>query len=637
MLKINDFVKVTGFYVKNDNDIFIVDNQYSNGEYCLKKVTLSGTQSKTKYSILFLKAKHFADPTLTIEVIPNVAGLKQAKKEVNDFLKGITAEEKVFSFVDAIGTDVEKGTFLKVIKSFGITSSMYSVPKGTIYEITSTYNGNYNLNMVGKRGEKLSTTGANGCNKVILTFSAKSIAGLFSDGDIVKVERIESTKGEIANTETTETIENVEVIIPAKVITASEIEEEIAPYDEYREQLVNKIMVNLDHVAINGDIEELTTPELEAIITRINSAIANQIISITIDTENYAIITTGNGSYKCNYAKDEYFSNEYYIEEIKIDHRVYGLNSFVPYIEEAKQPITETSITAVELVAPIIPVQNINLINPINEALAQRSKENMSFSSYTPNSATMEYNQEITEVSKAINSAKSKVSPEAQIKLDNLLLSYSSNYANWINKRNANGASHVSSFISGPSNYNMSKHNKYLNREGKLWEEYEQFKNIQSRINAIVAGDKIIKSNDVNAIDKLKEKLEKALEEHAGYKVYNSNAKKEGKPSLPAYVLQNSNGRIKGIKDRIAHLERLLQQESKEIIIESESTLSNGIKIVDNVEAHRLQIFFNGKPSAEIRTQLKKNGFRWTPTIEAWQSYRSDKASKKALEIVSKI
>jgi len=616
MLKINDFVKVTGFPVKNDNDIFIVDNQYSNGEYCLKKVTLSGELSKTKYNILFLKAKHFSDPTLSIEVLPNVAALKQAKKEVNNFLKGITAEEKVFSFVDAIGTDVEKGSFLKVIKSFGITSSMYSVPKGTIYEITSTYNDRYYLTMVGKRGEKLSTTGANGCNKVALTFSAKSIAGLFSDGDIIKVKRIESTKGEIANTEVTEVVE---------------IEEEIAPYDEYKEQLVNKIMSGPQYVAINGDIEEFTTPELEAIITRINSSIANQITSITIDAEGYAIITTGNGSYKCNYAKDEYFSNEYYIEEVKIDHRDYGLNSFTK-IEAIENP--DSSITAITEE----PKSSITVsTNPINESLAQRSKENMSFSDYIPNSATNEYNQQIAEVAKAINIAKLKVSPEAQIKLDNLLASYSSKYANWINKRNANDANHVSAFISGPSNYNMSKHNKYLNREGKLWEEYEEFKDIYNKIDAIVTGDRIIKSNDANAIDKLKEKLAKALEEHAEYKAYNSNAKKEGNQSLPAYVLSNSNGRIKGIKDRIAHLERLSQQENKEIIIESESTLTNGIRIVDNVEAHRLQIFFNGKPSVEIRTQLKKNGFRWTPTIEAWQSYRSDNANRKALEIVSAI
>ena len=269
----------------------------------------------------------------------------------------------------------------------------------------------------------------------------------------------------------------------------------------------------------------------------------------------------------------------------------------------------------------------------INEALAQRSKENMSFSDYTPGSATSEFNQEITEVTAAIEKAKAKVSPEAQIKLDNLLASHTSRYANWTNKRNANGAGHVSVMICGPSNYNMRKHEKYLSREGKLWAEYDEFKDIYNRIDSIVTGDRIIKSNDVNAIDKLKEKLANAQEEHAGYKAYNAKARKEGTAPYMPYVMSNSNGRIKGIKDRIAHLERLAAQETKEIIVETES--SEGIRIVDNVAACRLQIFFNGKPSAEVRTQLKKNGFRWTPSISAWQSYRSDHANRAAQEIVS--
>lgn len=273
----------------------------------------------------------------------------------------------------------------------------------------------------------------------------------------------------------------------------------------------------------------------------------------------------------------------------------------------------------------------------INESLAQRSKENMSFSSYKPGSATAEFNQEIAEVAAAIEKAKTKVSPEAQIKLDNLLASHTSRYASWTNKRNANGAGHVSTMIAGPSNYNMSKHEKYLNREGKLWAEYDEFKDIYNRISSIVAGDKIIKSNDANAIDKLKEKLANALEEHAGYKAYNAQSRKDGTRSHAPYVLQNSNGRIKGIRDRIARLERLAAQETKEIIIQPESAgeETGGIRIVDNVEAHRLQIFFNGKPSAEIRTQLKKNGFRWTPSISAWQSYRSDYANRAAQQIVS--
>lgn len=268
----------------------------------------------------------------------------------------------------------------------------------------------------------------------------------------------------------------------------------------------------------------------------------------------------------------------------------------------------------------------------INEQLAKRSKENMSFSDYKPGSATAEYNQEIAEVTAAIEKAKLKVSPEAQAKLDHLLASHASRYASWTNKRNANGAGHVSSFISGPSNYNMRAHEKYMRREGKLWEEYDEFKNIYSRISAIVTGDKIIKSDDVNAIEKLQEKLAKAQEEHQAYKDYNVKARKDKTAPLMAYVMANSNGRIKGIKDRITQLERLAVI-AESTTTEERTTEINGIQIIDNIEAARLQIIFPGKPDADTRTQLKRNGFRWSPTNGAWQSYRSDRAERIAKEI----
>lgn len=42
-------------------------------------------------------------------------------------------------------------------------------------------------------------------------------------------------------------------------------------------------------------------------------------------------------------------------------------------------------------------------------------------------------------------------------------------------------------------------------------------------------------------------------------------------------------------------------------------------EVVENFDENRLQIMFDGKPSAEIRKELKSNGFRWAPSQEAWQ------------------
>ncbi|MBU3173253.1 hypothetical protein [Clostridium estertheticum] len=269
----------------------------------------------------------------------------------------------------------------------------------------------------------------------------------------------------------------------------------------------------------------------------------------------------------------------------------------------------------------------------INEELAKRSKENYSFTEYKVGSATEEYNKVILQATEKIEKAKIKISQEGKNKLEKLLSSYKINYANWINKHNANGARHVSVMIAGPSNYDMKGHRKWEARENKLWEDFKNIEDITDSINKIIGGDKIIKSSDVNAIEKLKEKLEMAKIEHKEYKDYNVKARKEGKEKLASYVLSNSNGRMKGIKDRITRLEKLAEKETSEVDPSIETEI-NGIKIIDNVESNRLQILFNCKPGVEVRTKLKKHGFRWSPSNGAWQRFRGIEAVRIAKEIV---
>jgi hypothetical protein len=268
----------------------------------------------------------------------------------------------------------------------------------------------------------------------------------------------------------------------------------------------------------------------------------------------------------------------------------------------------------------------------INEDLARRSKENMSFSDYKQGSATAEYRAVIADAKQKIEAAKAKVSDEGKERLDNLYSWYCSAYGKWINKSNANGASHVSQMISGASNYNMRAHERYLNRERTLWAEYDEIKDIESKIYSIIRGDKIIKSNDENAVEKLKEKLAKAEEYHQSIKDFNIKARKEKTDQAPAYMLQNSNGRIKAIKDRIERLEKLQVRAAETPQIENEI---NGIKIVDNLEAQRLQIFFPDIPSKDIREQLKHNGFRWSPSNNCWQSYRGYQYEQRIKKILA--
>jgi len=297
----------------------------------------------------------------------------------------------------------------------------------------------------------------------------------------------------------------------------------------------------------------------------------------------------------------------------------------------------------------------------INEELAKRSKENMSFSDYKAGSATAEYSEAIAEAVAKIEQAKSRVSEEGQKRLDYLLESYKSKLATWTNGYNANGSRHVSIMIAGPSNYNMRAHERYMSREGKLWEEYDKIKTmIDHGISRIINGEKIISSDNPNAVELLKNKIAKLEKNQEMMKSANKiirNSKLDqsekinqlikigfseeqskklfvpdcyGGIGYESFDLTNNNANISRLKKRLVGLEKKANEET----VEKES---NGVKIVDNVEYNRLQIFFPGKPDEGIRTYLKSNGFHWSPYYGCWQRMRSRDSNDLAEKAVAMV
>ena len=85
------------------------------------------------------------------------------------------------------------------------------------------------------------------------------------------------------------------------------------------------------------------------------------------------------------------------------------------------------------------------------------------------------------------------------------------------------------------------------------------------------------------------------------------------------YVLRNNGANIKRIEKRIAGLKSLAETIAVHVTI-------NGVRIFENREANRLQLFFDGKPSPEVIRQLKEHGFRWCRSQAAWQRHISNNA-----------
>jgi hypothetical protein len=85
------------------------------------------------------------------------------------------------------------------------------------------------------------------------------------------------------------------------------------------------------------------------------------------------------------------------------------------------------------------------------------------------------------------------------------------------------------------------------------------------------------------------------------------------------YQLQNNNANIRRMEQRIAQL-RAAQAAAEAAGGEEKRDVYQGLcEVVENFEENRLQIVFDGKPSAEVRAELKGNGFRWAPSQGAWQ------------------
>lgn len=162
-----------------------------------------------------------------------------------------------------------------------------------------------------------------------------------------------------------------------------------------------------------------------------------------------------------------------------------------------------------------------------------------------------------------------------------------------------------------------------------------------------------IKSDDPQAIEKLTAKLEKCQENQVYMKDANKHYKKHGtmkgfseisdedavridaqiknnyswaQQPFPSYQLQNNNQEINRLKKRIEQLTR-----DKEVGFVGWEF--DGGKAVTNKELTRLQLLFDEKPSEEQRSELKYNGFKWSPNNQAWQRQLNENAIYAASRI----
>lgn len=293
----------------------------------------------------------------------------------------------------------------------------------------------------------------------------------------------------------------------------------------------------------------------------------------------------------------------------------------------------------------------------INESSARTAHNMMSMRDYSEGSTTAGYRSEVDKAYDIADKVAEKKPEEAE-RVYRLAERYSKKMAEYYNKESSIGMMCPSVMISGAGNFPVKKKERQVAAWERNHEFYQYVQGILAKIENILYGREIIKSDDERAIEKLEEKLEdmKKLQEDmkAANKALRLKDKEAGNDQLremgyseesieelrkpdylgrvgyPNFQLSNNNANIHRVEERLKRLKAVKERESSEQEYKT-------FKVVENTEAMRYQIIFDGKPDAEIRTLLKSNGFKWAPSQGAWQRQITSNGKWALKKVVEKL
>ena len=262
----------------------------------------------------------------------------------------------------------------------------------------------------------------------------------------------------------------------------------------------------------------------------------------------------------------------------------------------------------------------------IDEKAARNANAAYSTYGYKEGSATAAYRHYVDEAVALAEEQKKEVDPMYHEKIDHLVDVYARKLAENMNQRFVIEARVPSILIAGGSNFPVRQKEKQVAAEESNYREWKEIQGLLDKIRSTGMGG--ISADDPNAIEKLEAKLTALQKSQETMKAVNAYYRKyktlDGCPDLkpeqierlkenlsqsiyekpfPSYSLSNNNAEIRRLKQRIESLKH--HQE-----IDYPGWEFEGGKVVANKEANRLQVLFDEKPDADIRSELKSSGFR---------------------------
>lgn len=291
---------------------------------------------------------------------------------------------------------------------------------------------------------------------------------------------------------------------------------------------------------------------------------------------------------------------------------------------------------------------------PIDEDLARRSHDMMSFRDYSEWSATKSYKSRVDSAKEDLENELSRCKTAVQRERAEMYFErYCKVLAYAINEDNRIGCMCPSVMVAGPAKFPTKKKEKQVSAWESNRSNYDRAEHYLYLMNNV--HNQGIQSNDPEALEALKCKLEMLQECQEEMKDANAYWRKHGSlegygyltdeqvkkidedmkrfhlsQPYPSYHLQNNNARIRQVKDRIADLETIKEAENAEIEYED-------FTYIENSEVMRVQFVFNGKPDEATRNILKSHGFRWAPSQNAWQRQLTSNGKYAAKQVIEEL
>ena len=169
----------------------------------------------------------------------------------------------------------------------------------------------------------------------------------------------------------------------------------------------------------------------------------------------------------------------------------------------------------------------------------------------------------------------------------------------------------------------------YLGDDDAVDRLQEKVETLEKAQGMMKAANKIVRSKKLNDIAKIEQLQALGFSEEKAVELTKTDY--YGEYGFQSFMLTNNNARIRDAKQRLERARKLKETEDKEYII-------NGVRVVENAKENRLQLFFAGIPSKEIRSQLKEhNTFRWSRYNDCWQSYLNRSCIDRAKTILNSL